>query len=548
MRIIGLWLLWYCKQMRKIAAIYTRVSTDQQEQGESPETQYELCKQFAIAKGFTEFKVFDQDANKPIPGTVLDRPGIRALTQFLRENNDCKDVFIYHMNRIARSNKVMFTIIEDLVIDLGITLHSQAERNFINAENYNLTSVIGMVMGAEDYQQTIRRFKVTKENARKIGKPINGATPLGYKRINLGTIRDKKTNFVKDKEFEEIVLLILREYQKPKASINSLMTLVNNLGYRRNGRLYTRMMVYGILQSAFTYSGFYYQGVTRPKRKMANNHTRVQRKPLPEILAMIRSGEVVPFTAIEPYITRAEAEFIFEKLISNQKMMSGRKTQSEALFRGMVYCGWCGRKGALDGKRRKDGSEYAYYSSVCQSRGLQNPNSFVPCVGFKMIPNIKYDDKIYVAIIESFQSFDFTEILKYAVPDDNEIVRNQAQGIEQQLLEINKRMEQFEADYSQGFINGNQLNKATETNNLARIALEKQLNDLAPKIKQIDSHQTNVSYLAENASAIVERLLTATDYASRRLLLEELGTRIYVKDTEMQIQVKGIALGHNKEN
>ncbi len=527
--------------MRKIAAIYTRVSTDGQETTVAPKAQADVCKDLATQKGFTETRLFDADAITSTPGTILERPGMNELLQFLENNPDVKDVFTYHVNRIGRNLTVISTLVEK-INNLGVTIHTHADRLEINKSTMNFNTMISLVMSADDYNQTIKRFAVTKAAAKKQGKPVNGATPRGYKRINEGTIRDKKTKFVIDPDEKEFIKLVLTEYLKPKTTMTSVLNLANNLGNRRNGKLLSRGNIYSVLQHAFTFAGEYYQDVTVPKSTRKNGHTQVQRKPMSDILEMILSKMSVPFTNIEPYITFDEAKTIYEKVIHNHKHLKGRKPIVEALFRGMVYCGKCGGKAATTRSIKPDNKEYFYYACTCRKIGLQNPNNYVPCEGFSVIRTQIYDEKIFEKIIDSFSATDLSKIIKLHTPEIDLRAFKQYKALERELEQLKIRLEGFQSDYNRGLADGNQLKTATDFNKKEYDRIVSVMRELKPQVDKTSQETADINYLASNADKIINGLRTAKSFQDKRQLLEDLHTRLYVTGKDIIVKVRGISL------
>ena len=65
--------------MDKIAAIYARVSTDEQSRGYSLSTQVEACKHYASQQGYSLAATFKDDYS----GAMLDRPGLNQLRELI---------------------------------------------------------------------------------------------------------------------------------------------------------------------------------------------------------------------------------------------------------------------------------------------------------------------------------------------------------------------------------------------------------------------------------------------------------------------------------
>jgi site-specific DNA recombinase len=84
-----------------LAAIYTRVSTEEQVKGFSLPTQIEACQKLAVSHGYTvpEHHVLTDDG---ISGTTLDRPGLRQLRELVNARAIAAAIVI-DIDRLSRN-------------------------------------------------------------------------------------------------------------------------------------------------------------------------------------------------------------------------------------------------------------------------------------------------------------------------------------------------------------------------------------------------------------------------------------------------------------
>ncbi|HNC32255.1 MAG TPA: recombinase family protein, partial [Cyclobacteriaceae bacterium] len=68
--------------MNKKAAIYSRVSTDEQAKGYSLQTQIEACQAYAQERGYTVTAAFSDDYT----GAAIDRPELNKLRDYMARN------------------------------------------------------------------------------------------------------------------------------------------------------------------------------------------------------------------------------------------------------------------------------------------------------------------------------------------------------------------------------------------------------------------------------------------------------------------------------
>ncbi|HYC06220.1 MAG TPA: recombinase family protein [Azospirillaceae bacterium] len=158
--------------MADIAAVYIRVSTADQQYGQSLEIQRDDCLRHAAAAKFD------------IPGDLIftdvmsgknpDRPGLKALMTAAGEKRFSR-LYIWALDRLGRSLKDSVNAVVGLR-ESGITVMS--------IKDGDLTSpvILGVLAGlAEQEHGRIReRTLPPKQNKRDQGLWVNGAAPFGY--------------------------------------------------------------------------------------------------------------------------------------------------------------------------------------------------------------------------------------------------------------------------------------------------------------------------------------------------------------------------------
>ena len=85
----------------KVAAIYTRVSTNAQDERGSKETQKILIQEFALKNNYSIIAEFSDTDH----GDKADRVGITALKEYLRVNSSVKYVLVSHSDRFTSRNE-----------------------------------------------------------------------------------------------------------------------------------------------------------------------------------------------------------------------------------------------------------------------------------------------------------------------------------------------------------------------------------------------------------------------------------------------------------
>lgn len=164
------------------AAIYLRVSTLEQANGYSLDAQETLARKYCKSNGYQVYQIYSDQ----VTGTKFDRPQLQALLA------DAKAgafdlVIVYRLDRLARSTRDTFVIVEDIFLPNNI--------NFVSlTEQFDTTTPIGKaVMGilAINAQLELDRIKermaLGKLGRAMQGKPMTWTPkfiPFGYDYID----------------------------------------------------------------------------------------------------------------------------------------------------------------------------------------------------------------------------------------------------------------------------------------------------------------------------------------------------------------------------
>lgn len=168
--------------MTTLAAIYARVSTDEQaEHGYSRESQIEACRKYAADNGLTVAAEFREDCS----GAKLDRPELDALREMIKRR-EVEAVIIYAADRLSR-NLAHSLIIREEWQKGGIELHTVSRgKSEDTAEGRlmeNVEAVIAEYEREKIRERTRRGRRAKAESGRWVG---GGRAPYGYRKIGKG--------------------------------------------------------------------------------------------------------------------------------------------------------------------------------------------------------------------------------------------------------------------------------------------------------------------------------------------------------------------------
>lgn len=167
-------------QINKIAAIYIRVSTTYQEEGNSLEKQKERCLQEAKEKGYEVSQIYTDVES----GSKDDRTG------FLQMLNDMKEhkfhvLIVTEFSRISRKTRTLLEFLEQFQ-NYGVDLISITQKIDTTTPVGKLMFGLTGILAEFERDQTRVRVKHTLTSMAKSGKFTGGVVPYGY------TLKDKK--------------------------------------------------------------------------------------------------------------------------------------------------------------------------------------------------------------------------------------------------------------------------------------------------------------------------------------------------------------------
>ena len=217
------------------AVLLVRVSTQDQDY----EAQTHDLIVYANSLGFSKLHII-QDKESGVKLSEEERNGLNQMKIYLRENPDCKDVFIWEISRLARTEKVLHSIKEWLV-NSTIQLHIFDKRikllNEDGTENPN-TSLIFSILGsfASQEAKTIKaRFNRGKKRNKELGRYNGGIIKYGY-------TRDENGYFIPNPETASVVKMIYELYATGRYSISSLTEELQARGVDIYLRAVTRIL------------------------------------------------------------------------------------------------------------------------------------------------------------------------------------------------------------------------------------------------------------------------------------------------------------------
>jgi site-specific DNA recombinase len=323
----------------KTAAIYTRVSSDQQKENKTIESQVEALVGFAEEKRYVlpEEYIFKDEGYS---GAVLVRPGLEKVRDLSAEGQ-IQAVLVYSPDRLSRNYAYQVVLIDELQAN-------GTEVLFINSpkaetpEEALLLQFQGMIAEYERamIKERSRRGKRHKAQSGIINV-LSGA-PFGYDYIRKTELANARYEI--NPQEAAVVQRIYRLYTEELKSIGEITKGLNSdrIPTRKGISRWERSVVWAILRNP-AYTGKACFGKTQRTER-----TRLT-KPLREKGGYTNRNNAAKDTPrkqwieipVPPIITAKTFELAGERLAHN-KIQSKRNTIEQTLLQGMMVCGQCG--------------------------------------------------------------------------------------------------------------------------------------------------------------------------------------------------------------
>lgn len=171
------------------AVIYLRVSTEEQVDNYSLDTQLDLCRKEAERKGMLVAEIFREEGRSA--KTIKARPTLIEMLEYCRRNRKTVGaVIVYRLDRISRQTADYLAIRKKLV-ECDITLISASEpTGDTPTERFIETMLAGFAQMDNDVRGERSKNGM---RARFLSGLHNGCPPLGYKRENGYAAKDPET-------------------------------------------------------------------------------------------------------------------------------------------------------------------------------------------------------------------------------------------------------------------------------------------------------------------------------------------------------------------
>lgn len=329
------------------AALYIRVSTQEQVENYSIESQRERLEAFCKSKGWD---IYDTYMDPGYSGSNTDRPGLQRLLQDL-DNIDA--VVVYKLDRLSRSQRDTLSLIEEHFLTNQVDFVSITET--LDTSTPFGKAMIGILsVFAQLERETIaERMRMGHIKRAENGYRTSGGDydPAGYKREN-GELK------LIEEEAEHIQTAY--DLYEQFHSITKVQNRLKKLGYKVwRFRRYNDILRNKLYCGYVSFAGEYYEG----------RH--------------------------QAFISEEQFERV-QVLLSRHKGRNANKAR-ESLFAGLITCGKCGEN-YVTYTCSDRGKKYRYY--ICRARRFPAEYDGEKCMNDNW--NAKKIEELVISELNSF--------------------------------------------------------------------------------------------------------------------------------------------------
>src|SRR6266853_1332440 len=323
----------------RMAAIYARVSSEQQREANTIASQTASLIEFAQGHDLEVPKewVFEDDGYS---GATLERPGLERVRDLAAEGQ-IQAVLAYAPDRLSRKYAYQILLMEELARHGVETLFVKAPQG-ATAEDQLLVQFQGMIAEYERAQILERSRRGKRHRARAGEISVLSGAPYGYRYIRKSD--EAPASYAVIETEARVVQQVYESYTVAGLSIGAITRWLNEqrVATRKPGTRWERSMVWAMLRNP-AYRGTACFGktrvatrqrVTRPLRMrggMTTRNSANHERPREDWIEI-----PVPALIAEETFARAQ------ELLHENKVRAPRRTIEPSVVQGLVSCRKCG--------------------------------------------------------------------------------------------------------------------------------------------------------------------------------------------------------------
>jgi site-specific DNA recombinase len=508
----------------RMAAIYARVSSEQQREAHTIASQTALLIEFAQEHNLEVPKewVFEDEGYS---GATLERPGLERVRDLASEGQ-IQVVLAYAPDRLSRKYAYQILLIEELARNGVETLFVKAPQGS-SAEDQLLVQFQGMIAEYERAQILERSRRGKRHRAQSGEVSVMSGAPYGYRYIRK-TDETPAAYAVLEAE-ARVVQRIYEMYTVAGLSIGEITRQINAEGIptRKASARWERSTVWAVLRNSA------YRGVACFGKTRASARTRVVRP-------LRRRGVITPSTTagherpreewIEipvPALVSDDSFARAQELLQENKIRSRRRTIEPSIVQGLVSCRKCGY--AFSRTSTRTSARKIHYYKCIGSDGWRKLGGPV-CDNRRLVRQDLLDQIVWAEVIRLLQ--DPTLIQqeldrRLAAARSSDPTQKRVQSLQRELVHVGKGIERLLCAYQEALLSIEELRERMPLLRQREQALRAELQAIADQAND----RASFLRLAETLTAFLARLRGAADTLS--ITERQRIVRLVVKDVQI---------------
>src|SRR5580700_7460035 len=488
----------------KMAAIYARVSSEQQREENTIASQTASLIEFAKSHDLEVPKewVFEDEGYS---GATLERPGLERVRDLAAEGQ-IQVALAYSPDRLSRKYAYQILLIEEFARHGVETVFVKAPQG-TSPEDQLLVQFQGMIAEYERAQILERSRRGKRHRARAGEVSVMSGAPYGYRYIRKTEEAPAAYSVLEGEA--RVVQRIYEMYTVEGLSIGEMTRRINAEGIptRKSSARWERSTVWAILRNSA------YRGVACFGKTRVSARTRVVRP-------LRRRGVITPSTTagherppeewIEIPVPALVSEDSFaraQELLQENKIRSRRRTIEPSIVQGLVSCQKCGY--AFSRTSTYTSARKIHYYKCIGSDGWRKLGGPV-CDNKRFVRQDLLDEVVWTEVVRLLE--DPTLIQqeldrRLVAARSADPTKQREQSLQRELVHVGKGIERLLSAYQEALMSIEQLRERMPGLRQREQALRAELQAIADQAND----RATFLRLAENLTAFLARLRGAAD-------------------------------------
>src|SRR6516162_1651777 len=504
----------------KAAAIYARVSSEQQKEENTIASQTAALIDFAHEQGYSvpdDWVIEDEGFS----GASLLRPGLERLRDLAAEGH-IQAVLIHSPDRLSRKYAYQVLLTEEFARHGVETIFLKAPHSD-TPEDQLMVQFQGMIAEYER-AQILERSRRGKRHRAKAGEvSVLGGAPYGYRYIRKTS--EAPARYQIDAAEAEVVRLVYDKYTAGGLSIGAIARLLRGMGVPTRRRVrWERSVVWAILRNpAYKGTACFNKTQTGPRQKLTKPFRLSGRAVHGDKSSSHERPRDQWIEIPVPAIVSEETFALAAERLADNKRFAPRRTIEPSIVQGLVSCHKCGY--ALSRTSTRSTARKIHYyrclgsdawrhlgGAVCDSRPIRQD----------LLDQIMWQEVIRLIEDPTLIQAELNRRLDAARAA--EPMRRRQEALERELTRIGKSMERLVTAYQEDLLSLDELRRRMPELRAREQSMRSELQAI------LDQAADRMSFLrlAETLTAFLKRLHESAE--SLEITERQKVVRLLVKD------------------